>query len=601
MAESRDVSFSMPWDGSSGGQSKMPLKILVLAEFMARGLETGESPPGDRRVRIDKDSFAEVMAGFGLAPQIGVPDREAGPGREELRTVPLEGLRSFEPSEIARAAPRAAELLEVRRLVIELRDGKLDGKAFAAALSGATTDAELRDRIREALAGKAPAPRAPAAPTPAKDEATGGLDSLFDMIDVDASAEAAGEEVTPLTPSASTGRSPLDEVVSLIARTVGSGKPIEAATVTKVIRELDAEIATYVDETLCHPEIRRLEAVWRGLKLLVDRTDFRAGIRMEVISTPVGRVAEVLEGVVKSELSGASDVPVGLVVLDREFGNDPPETELLTSVAECGERMQVPVLTSVGAGFFGAAKARDVAGLGLLEMFDGPAMIRWQSLRKKESSRWLAVAFNRILTRMPYGGAGARVKGITYEEPAGRLVFASPVYGLAALVAGAVGRTGFAGRIAEPRGDGALENLPIWPAEGGRSVEVVVDDGRRKDLAKNGIVCFAGQNGLDSAVLTAVPTARKPEKMSNPDETEREKVRTNLAYQFFVARVAATLNAAGAGLQGGAGGDEVAMTYRAALEGLFGRDAEVSMRGGAITVTPSRNVAGGTAPLSFGA
>ena len=49
-----------------------------------------------------------------------------------------------------------------------------------------------------------------------------------------------------------------------------------------------------------------------------------------------------------------------------------------------------------------------------------------------------------------------------------------------------------------------------------------------------------------------------------------------------------------------AGGDEVAMTFRQALEGLFGRDAEVSMGGGAITVTPSRKVAGGSAPLSFG-
>ena len=95
------------------------------------------------------------------------------------------------------------------------------------------------------------------------------------------------------------------------------------------------------------------------------------------------------------------------------------------------------------------------------------------------------------------------MKGLAYEEPADRLTLGSPVYALAALVAGAVGRTGFAGQIAEPRGDGELDGLPIWPAEGGRSVEVAIDDGRRKDMAKNGIVCFAGQDGFDSAVLTA--------------------------------------------------------------------------------------------------
>ena len=110
-------------------------------------------------------------------------------------------------------------------------------------------------------------------------------------------------------------------------------------------------------------------------------------------------------------------------------------------------------------------------------------------------------------------------------------------------------------------------------------MQVLLDDGRRKDLRKAGIIAFAGQQGLDAAVLSSAPTAHKPEKYNSPEETEAARVRANLPYQFFVSRVAATLNAAASSLPGEAGGDDVAMAFRAALEGLFGNDAVVYYAG----------------------
>ncbi len=387
---------------------------------------------------------------------------------------------------------------------------------------------------------------------------------------------------------------------SLIARSVGQGQPVDGAAVAAVLRELDRGIAFHLTQVLHHPEFRRLEAVWRGLKLLISRTDFRAGVTVEVLSVPRGRAEEAMARVAEQELSGAVEVPVGLIVLDREFGCATPEIELLTGIAEAAERVQAPVLVSLAPAFFGVESAAETAGLHLLEYLDGPAVIKWDSLRKKEASRWLAAVFNGPLLRMPYRPGGARVKGLDYEEPDDRLLNGSPALGLAALISKCVGTNRFAGTIAAPRGDGALEDLPIWPASGGTAVEVVLDDGRRQDLNRAGIICFAGQEGLDAAVLSAAPVVHAPGKLSDPDETEAARVRTNLPYQIFVSRVAAVLNNARNQVPANASGDEVAMLFRAALEGLFGGDAKVSIRGREITVTPSRKVAGGSAPLRFG-
>jgi predicted component of type VI protein secretion system len=192
------------------------------------------------------------------------------------------------------------------------------------------------------------------------------------------------------------------------------------------------------------------------------------------------------------------------------------------------------------------------------------------------------------------------VKTLSYEEPAGPLLHGSPALALAALVSRAVGKSRFAGTIASPRGDGALGDLPVWPATGGTCVEVVLDDGRRQDLQRAGITCFAGQEGLDAAVLSAAPTVHAAGKFSDPGETEAARVRANLPYQIFVSRVAAVLNDARDRVPAGASGDEVAMLFKSALEGLLGTEAEVAMRGREISVTPSRKVAGGSAPLRFG-
>ncbi len=601
MATERNLKFGMPWDGAGEGQPSHPFRILVLAELMAREPSSGSSPMGERSIRIDRDEFGNVLAGFKLAPRLPVPDPDAGPGRERLLTVEIPDLAGFTPDGLARSLPEASELMAVRDLVTDLRNGKLDGEAFAAALGKTTVDPELRDRIREALAGRVAPPSEPPAPVGTGSTAKSDdlLGDLMDMVDLDGSAEAANTELTPLTPSASTGRSPLDEVVSLIAKSVGRGKPVDTASVNSVLSELDRGIAGQVTLALHHPEFRRLEAVWRGLKLLIDRTDFRAGVTVEVLSVPPGSAREAMESVARTELSGAAEVPVGLIVLDRPFGCEAPEIELLTAVAEIGEQVQAPVLVPLAPGFFGVDSTAELAGVHLLEYLDGPAVIKWSSLRKKEPSRWLGAAVNGPLLRMPYRPGGARVKRFGYEEPDGVLLHGSPALALAALVSGAVGRTRFAGVIASPRGDGALEDLPVWPTAKGSSVEVVLDEGRRQDLSRAGIICFAGQEGMDSAVLSAAPTVHGPEKFSDPDETEAARVRANLPYQVFVSRVAAVLNEVRNQVPANASGDEVAMLFRTALEGLFGKDAEVAIRGREISVSPSRKVAGGSAPLRF--
>ncbi|MDR2225226.1 MAG: type VI secretion system contractile sheath large subunit, partial [Providencia sp.] len=49
------------------------------------------------------------------------------------------------------------------------------------------------------------------------------------------------------------------------------------------IAELDKQISQQLDEVMHHTEFQQVESTWRGLKFLVDRTDFRQNVKIELL------------------------------------------------------------------------------------------------------------------------------------------------------------------------------------------------------------------------------------------------------------------------------------------------------------------------------
>ena len=63
-----------------------------------------------------------------------------------------------------------------------------------------------------------------------------------------------------------------------------NGEPVKKAMVDRMIAEIDAKLSRQMDEILHHPDFQALESSWRGLQLLVDRTNFRENIKIEILN-----------------------------------------------------------------------------------------------------------------------------------------------------------------------------------------------------------------------------------------------------------------------------------------------------------------------------
>ena len=61
-------------------------------------------------------------------------------------------------------------------------------------------------------------------------------------------------------------------------------EPVKKALVDRMIAEIDAKLSRQMDEILHHADFQALESSWRGLKLLVDRTDFRENTKLEILN-----------------------------------------------------------------------------------------------------------------------------------------------------------------------------------------------------------------------------------------------------------------------------------------------------------------------------
>src|SRR5512139_1938077 len=62
------------------------------------------------------------------------------------------------------------------------------------------------------------------------------------------------------------------------------GEKVDKAFVDALIAEIDQKLSRQLDEILHAPAFQKLESAWRGLKFLVDRTDFRENIKVEIVN-----------------------------------------------------------------------------------------------------------------------------------------------------------------------------------------------------------------------------------------------------------------------------------------------------------------------------
>jgi type VI secretion system protein ImpC len=308
----------------------------------------------------------------------------------------------------------------------------------------------------------------------------------------EAKAEGSGDAVDQLFEKAEVAKTkPSTAAVDMFVKAMRPGGTSQAApqNAGRAARDLlERAIFETAADVLADPTVARLESAWRALRWIVEHTPAAAGIALEIIDVEPAGAFAALKAVPHAEDFEDPD----LFVLA-----DPVDADL-AALAAWAENESAPCVAAIGRSLAALDPDALLLRIGVKDVATVTDEAReWHTRRVAESSRWLSVVYGDVVVHQE--GAGA------YE----RSVFASPAFGLVAMLCASYTGTGSFARIA---GQSGQLRAPGTHTIKGQDVAVptrhFTSIRAQSELAAMGVLAIGSPRNSDRLALSHAPTHR---------------------------------------------------------------------------------------------
>lgn len=340
---------------------------------------------------------------------------------------------------------------------------------------------------------------------------------------------------------------------------------ISPLMVDEMIADVDRKLGAQLDAIMHNEEFQKLESAWRSLKYLVDKTDFRENIKIEMLSVSKQDLLDDFEDAPEITKSGLyrtaytaeygqfGGQPYGLMVGNYEFSPAAPDIKLMQYLSSVSTMAHAPFVGAAGPQFFGVDSFSELPGLkDLSAIFEGPQYIKWQSFRESEDARNFSLTLPRFLLRTPYDPQNNPAKEFNYREDVSdgneSYLWGNAAFTFAARITDSFAKYRWCANIIGPQGGGAVEDLPLHQYEAMGEIqtkiptEVLISERREFELAEEGFMALTMRKGSDNAAFFSANSAQKPKYFGTSKEGKdaelNYKLGTQLPYTFIVSRLA---------------------------------------------------------------
>jgi len=131
-------------------QKELPFRMAMLGDFT---LQPDETPLEERKmIRVDKDSFGDVMKSQKLGLTVNVRNKLTGKEGDEMGVkLNFATLKDFGPEQIAHQVPELKHMLETREALSALKAPLANKRAFQKKIAEIVKDEETRKKLLEVL------------------------------------------------------------------------------------------------------------------------------------------------------------------------------------------------------------------------------------------------------------------------------------------------------------------------------------------------------------------------------------------------------------------------------------------------------------------
>ncbi|CAI1008336.1 Uncharacterized protein conserved in bacteria [Serratia rubidaea] len=328
------------------------------------------------------------------------------------------------------------------------------------------------------------------------------------------------------------------------------------------IAELDHQISRQLDAVMHHEDFQRVESLWRGMKSLVDKTDFRQNVKIELLDLSKDDLRQDFEDAPEIVQSGLylqtyvaeydtpGGEPIGALISAYEFDASAQDIALLRNISKVSAAAHMPFIGSAGPKFFLKDNMEDVAAIkDIGNYFDRAEYLKWKAFRETDDARYIGLVMPRVLGRLPYGPDTVPVRSFNYvEEVKGpdhdKYLWTNASFAFAANMVRSFINNGWCVQIRGPQAGGAVQDLPIhlYDLGTGNQVkipsEVMIPETREFEFANLGFIPLSYYKNRDYACFFSANSAQKPALYDTADATANSRINARLPYIFLLSRIA---------------------------------------------------------------
>ncbi|MGF1908694.1 type VI secretion system contractile sheath large subunit [Vibrio kasasachensis] len=357
-------------------------------------------------------------------------------------------------------------------------------------------------------------------------------------------------------------------IAAFVENLIGSnqvGEPVNKSLVDQMLVELDKKISSQMDEILHQESYQQMESSWRGLKLFIDRTDFRENNKVDLLHATKDELLEDFEFAPETTQSGLykhvyssgygqfGGEPTGAIIGNFAFTPSSADMKLLQYMGALGAMAHAPFISSVGPEFFGINSFEELPNIkDLKSTFEGPKYVKWRALRESEDARYLGLTAPRFLLRVPYDPIENPIRSFNYVENVSasheHYLWGNTAFAFATRLTDSFAKYRWCPNIIGPKSGGAVEDLPVHTFESMGALqnkiptEVLVTDRKEFELAEEGFIALTMRKGSDNAAFFSANSIQKPKAFPNTREGKEAetnyKLGTQLPYMMIINRLA---------------------------------------------------------------
>ncbi|MDR5753052.1 type VI secretion system contractile sheath large subunit [Caballeronia sp. LZ024] len=325
---------------------------------------------------------------------------------------------------------------------------------------------------------------------------------------------------------------------------------------------IDQMLGRQIDAILHHPAFQTLESAWRGLQFLVDRTDFRSNVCIELLDVSKETLREDFEDAPELIQSGLfqhtyvqeydtpGGHPIAAIIANYEFDASAADIALLRNLSKVAAAAHMPFIGAVSPAFFGCIAMEDVAGIrDLAGYFERAAYFKWKAFRETEDARYVGLTLPRFLARLPYGPETNPVRAFNYTEDVrggGRnaYLWANAAFAFAVNVVRSFVRNGWCLQIRGPQAGGLIPDLPVHLYDldtghlGKISTDALIPEAREFEFAERGLITLSYTSNHDHACFYSAHSTQKPAVFDTRDAAANSRINARLPYIFLLSRIA---------------------------------------------------------------